>query len=80
MAKYYSIDNMIGENVFAIIGYVQRALRHTGFDNTVIEEYHTKVTSGDYYDACAVSQNYIDMVNGKIAKEAINESSSENRE
>lgn len=67
MAKEYSIDDMIGENVFAIIGYVQRALRHSGFSKRVIDEYHKKVTSSaDYTDACAVSQEYIDMVNDKL--------------
>lgn len=80
MAKEYSIDNMIGENVFAIIGYVQRALRHSGFSKRVIDEYHKKVTSGDYTDACAVSQEYIDMVNDKLKEADDNEGTDKDKE
>lgn len=76
MAKYYSIDNMIGENVFAIIGYVQKALRRAGADKSVIAKYHKEVTKGDYFDACQVSQMYVDLANSMIAmrEEANNES------
>lgn len=66
MVKEYSIDNMIGENVFAIICYVRNAIRYAGFDEKIVDEYRKKVTSGDYDNACAVSREYIDMVNDKL--------------
>ena len=66
MVKEYSIDNMIGENVFAIIGYVKNAIRDVGFDERVVDEYRKKATSRDYNYACAVSREYIDMVNNKL--------------
>ena len=66
MVSEYSIDNMVGENVLSIINYVVKALRNTGFDEKVVDEYYKKVTSGDYDNACAVSRDYIDMVNDKL--------------
>lgn len=81
MVKKYSIDNMIGESVYTIIIYVINALRNTGFDEKVVDEYRNKatdfyeevvgeccrkVTDADYFHVCAVSREYIDMVNDKL--------------
>lgn len=81
MVKEYSIDNVVGENVYTIIIYVSNALRNTGFDEKVVDEYCKKatdfdekvvgeycrkVTDDDYSHVCEVSREYIDMVNDKL--------------
>ena len=81
MVKKYSIDNMIGESVYTIISYVSNALRNTDFDEKVVDEYRNKATDfyeevvgeccrkatdADYFHVCAVSREYIDMVNDKL--------------
>lgn len=49
-------------NAFAIMGYVNRALRESG-NQSRVEEYSKKARAGDYNNLVVVSQDYIDIAN-----------------
>ena len=61
--KSYSLIGIDG-NAFSVMGYVQKALRETG-NAELIAEYSEKAKSGDYANLICISDNYLDIANGK---------------
>ena len=64
MKKNYSLVGVDG-NAWAVMGYVQRALRETGH-RSLQEEYTKEAMSGDYNNLLCVSMNYIDLANKSL--------------
>lgn len=65
MANKYNLVGVDG-NAFAVMGYVQEALRKERLGDR-IDEYIVAATSGDYYNLLVQSSKYIDIAN-KAAK------------
>lgn len=65
MADKYNLVGIDG-NAFAIMGYVQKALRNEGLKGKV-DEYIKAATSGNYNNLLTQSLKYIDIAN-KAAK------------
>ena len=55
----------IDRNAFAIMGYVQRAMRHEKFTKEEIDAYIKKATSSDYYHLIVVSMEQIEKCNNR---------------
>ena len=62
--KFYTLVGVDG-NAFAVMGYVSRAMKETGFSKEEISDYTKCATSGDYDNLLAVSCDYIDQCNGR---------------
>lgn len=58
----------IDGNAFSVMGYVSKALKHTGHSD-LVDEYREKAMSGDYDNLLMVSQKYIDIANGDAEEE-----------
>ena len=50
-------------NAFAVMGYVGRAMRESGFSREEIEAYYTDAKSSDYDHLLAVSIEMVDKCN-----------------
>ena len=66
MKKKYTLVGVDG-NAFAVMGYVQRALRESGM-RELQEEYTKEAMSGDYENLLCVSMDYIDRINESLAE------------
>lgn len=62
----YSLVGVDG-NAYAIMGYVSKALRHSGLSD-LCSSYIEEATSGDYDNLLAVSLEYIDKANESTRK------------
>lgn len=62
MSKYDLVG--VDGNAYAIMGYVSRALKVEGLRD-LVDEYHTKATSGDYNNLICVSMDYLEKANEK---------------
>lgn len=60
--KNYSIDSLIGENAYSIMGYVRRALNETGHQR-LIDGYLQKAMSGSYSNLIEVSKEQLNLIN-----------------
>jgi len=60
--KKYSLVGIDG-NAFYIMGYVQKAMKESGFDKEEISQYISSATSGDYNNLLCVSMDMIDKCN-----------------
>ena len=63
--KFYTLVGVDG-NAFAVMGYVSRAMKETGFSKEEISEYTKRATSGDYNNLLATSCDYIHQCNERI--------------
>ena len=48
-----------GDNVFAIMASVKRALKNGGYPDSAFEEYEAEAMSGDYENAIKVTYAYV---------------------
>lgn len=53
-------------NAYAVMGYVSRAMKETGFSKEEINKYTSEATSSDYNNLLRVSMDYIDKCNKKV--------------
>ena len=67
MEEKFSLIGVDG-NAFSVMGYVRRALKHSGLSDRV-DEYTENATSGDYNNLLVVSMEYIDLANEKWMEE-----------
>lgn len=65
MKKEYSLVGVDG-NVFAVMGYVSRAMRREGFSSEEIDAYYERAKSSDYDNAIYQSVVMIDKVNERL--------------
>lgn len=61
MEKYCLVG--VDGNAFAVMGYVGKAMRETGFTKDEITAYQQEAMSGDYNNLLCVSMEYIDKCN-----------------
>ena len=61
MGKYCLVG--VDGNACAVMGYVFKAMRETGFTKDEITAYHQEAMSGDYNNLLCVSKEYIDKCN-----------------
>ena len=47
-------------NIFAIMGRAIKGMKHAGYSDELITQYEEEVTKGDYWDALAVTLEYVD--------------------
>jgi hypothetical protein len=57
---------LVGVDAFAVMGYVSKAMRETGFTKDEITAYLHKAMSGDYDNLLCVSMEYIDKCNERL--------------
>mgnify|MGYP003302305530 CR=1 FL=1 len=62
--KKYDLVGVDG-NAFSVMGYVQRAMRESGFSKKEIDKYFAEATSGNYDNLLCVSVEMIDKCNEK---------------
>lgn len=60
--------NLVGVdgNAYAVMGYVRRAMRETGFTKEEIEEYTEDATSDDYNHLLVVSMDMVEECNERL--------------
>lgn len=61
MEKYCLVG--VDGNAFAVMGYVGKAMRETGFTKDEITAYQHEAMSGNYNNLLCVSMEYIDKCN-----------------
>lgn len=64
MEKYCLVG--VDGNAFAVMGYVCKAMRETGFTKDEITAYQNEAMSGDYNNLLCVSMEYIDKCNERV--------------
>lgn len=65
--KNYTLVGVDG-NAYAVMGYVSKAMRETGFSKDEIDRYHKAAMSGDYDNLLRVSVEQIDICNKYVRK------------
>lgn len=50
-------------NAYAVMGYVRRAMKECGFEQSEIDAYTSQAMSGDYNNLLCVSMEYVDKCN-----------------
>lgn len=55
-------------NAYAVMGYVQRAMKQEGFIKEEIDAYLQKAMSGDYNNLLCVSMEYVDKCNERAGE------------
>lgn len=66
--KPYDLVGVDG-NAFAVMGYVSKAMRHSGFTSKECNEYLADAQSDDYNHLLAVSVDMVEKVNEKLRQE-----------
>lgn len=66
--KPYSLIGVDG-NAYAVMGYVSRAMLHSGFTTKERDEYLADAQSDDYDHLLTVSVDMVEKVNGKLRQE-----------
>lgn len=56
----------IDGNAFSVMGYVKKAMRHTGFSSEEIDSYLKDAMSSDYKHLLRVSVEMIDECNARL--------------
>lgn len=64
MKKKYTLVGVDG-NAFAVMGYVQNAMRKSGFSKEEISAYLKRATSSDYNNLLAESVKMVDDCNNR---------------
>lgn len=63
----YTLEEVDG-NAFAILAYVQRAMKNEGFTKAEIDQYMTDAKSSDYNHLVLTSLEMIDACNGEVSE------------
>lgn len=66
MAEKYCLVGVDG-NAFAVMGYVRKAMKQSGFNEQEIKAYTDDAMSGDYDHLLAVSVEMVDKCNERVA-------------
>lgn len=53
------VEVPFGDNAYAIMGVVQKALKKAGATEEQLKEYYAESTSGDYDNLMAVQENWV---------------------
>jgi hypothetical protein len=56
-----TVEVPFGENAFAIMAEVQRAIKNAGATPEQVKEYFDQSTSGDYSHLCAVAEEWVNV-------------------
>lgn len=65
MSEKYCLVGIDG-NAYAVMGYVRRAMKECGFEQSEINAYTSQAMSGDYNNLLCVSIEYIDKCNERV--------------
>jgi hypothetical protein len=56
-----TVDVPFGENAFAIMAVVQKAIKNAGATPEQVKEYYDASTSGDYSHLCQVAEEWVNV-------------------